>query len=351
VIDEPVLDFLLPGDPQTLTGGYIYDRRIAEGLVNLGWRVAVHSLDASFPFPTPLALTEARTLLESIPTGRIVVIDGLALGSMPEPLADHADRLRLMALIHHPLACETGLSSVEQQKLKDSEQRSLSAVRGVFVNSHWTKQKVAGYGVDLERIHVVPPGTDPAPLAGGSGSASLQLLCVATLTPRKGHADLFDALAQLRDRSWYLRCVGSLTRNVDTVSALRKQITQLDLTDRVELLGEVTADALAHCYETADLFVLASYLEGYGMVHSEALSRGLPLVCTSAGAVPETVEANAALLVPEGNVAGLVCALTKVMDDRSLLSDLASGARIARDNLPSWDQAAAQFAAGLRVLL
>ena len=145
--------------------------------------------------------------------------------------------------------------------------------------------------------------------------------------------------------------MGSLTRNVDTVSALRKQITQLDLTDRVELLGEVTADALAHCYETADLFVLASYLEGYGMVHSEALSRGLPLVCTSAGAVPETVEANAALLVPEGNVAGLVCALTKVMDDRSLLSDLASGARIARDNLPSWDQAAEQFAAGLRVLL
>jgi hypothetical protein len=104
VTDEPVLDFLLPGDPQTLTGGYIYDRRIAEGLVALGWRVSVHSLDASFPFPTPLALTEARTLLESIPNGRIVVIDGLALGSMPEPLADHADRLRLMALIHHPLA-------------------------------------------------------------------------------------------------------------------------------------------------------------------------------------------------------------------------------------------------------
>ena len=348
---EPVLEFLLPGDPQTLTGGYIYDRRITEGLGALGWRVSVRSLDASFPFPTPSALTEARTLLEGIPTGRIVVIDGLALGSMPEPLADHAERLRLVALIHHPLACETGLTSAERRRLKRSEQRSLSFVRGVFVTSHWTKEQVAGYGVDRERIHVVTPGTDPSPLAGGSGSASLQLLCVATLTPRKGHADLFDALAQLRDRSGYLRCVGSLERDLGTVGALREQITQLELTERVALLGEVTDDVLAHCYETADLFVLASHLEGYGMAHSEALSRGLPLVCTSAGAIPETVATNAALLVPEGDTAGLACALAKVMDDRSVLSDLASGARVARNNLPSWDQASARFAAGLRALL
>ena len=348
---EPELDFLLPGDPQTLTGGYIYDRRITEGLDALGWQVSVRSLDASFPFPTPSALDQARVLLDEIPSGRIVVIDGLALGSMPGPLGEHADRLRLVALIHHPLAFETGLTAAERKTLQRSEEHSLAAVRGVFVTSHWTKQQVAGYGVERERIRVVVPGTDPSPLAHGSGSTSLQLLCVGTLTPRKGHAVLFDALARLLDRSWHLRCVGSLERDVATVRGLREQIARLELTTRIELLGEVEDDVLARCYETADLFVLASHLEGYGMAHAEALSRGLPLVCTSAGAVPETVAADAALLVPEGDSDALADALAKVMDDSGVLADLASGARVARDKLPTWDQASAQFAAGLKALL
>ncbi len=348
---EPALDFLLPGDPQTLTGGYIYDRRITEGLGMLGWRVTVRSLDSSFPFPTVSALEEARTTLEEIPTGRVVVIDGLALGGMPNLLAEQADRLRLVALIHHPLAYETGLTDVHRRTLQQTEKRSLAAVHKTIVSSRWTKQQVAGYGVPSERIHVVGPGTDPAALARGSGSASLNLLCVATLTPRKGHAVLFDALGQLRDRSWHLNCVGSLKRDTDMVSALREQIARLWLTERISLVGEVTPDTLGYHYERADLFVLASYLEGYGMVLAEALSRGLPLVCTSAGAIPETVAASAALFVPEGDRTALAKALANVMDDRRVLSDLASGSRLARDKLPTWDKACAQFAAGLRELL
>ena len=348
---EPELDFLLPGDPQTLTGGYIYARRVSEGLTKLGWRVTVHSLDASFPFPTVPALEEARLTLESIPAGRIVVVDGLALGGMAELVAEHSGRVWLAALIHHPLACETGLTTVQRRTLRLSEQRSLTAMRKIIVTSQWTKQQVAGYGIPSDKIRVVTPGTDRAPLVHGSDSTSMNLLCVATLTARKGHGVLFDALGQLLDRSWHLRCAGSLQRDADTVRARREQIVRLGLSERITLLGEVSFDALDRYYESADLFVLASYLEGYGMVLAEALSRGLPLVCTSAGAIPDTVPAGAALLVPEGDSVALAKALGKVMDDRSLLRDLANGSRIARDTLPIWDQTCVQFAAELRELL
>jgi glycosyltransferase involved in cell wall biosynthesis len=350
VTAEPSLDLLVPGDLRTLTGGYIYDRRITEGLATLGWHITVRPLDSSFPFPTDAALAAARATLEEIPAGKIVVIDGLALGGMPDLLTEQVDRLRLVALIHHPLAFETGLTAADRQTLRRAERRSLAAVCKTVVSSRWTRQQLAHYGVPGECIHVVTPGTDPARLARGSGSTSVNLLCVATLTPRKGHAVLFDALAQLRDRAWHLHCVGSLQRDATTVSALREQISRLGLTERVSLLGEVTAGALAECYESADLFVLASHLEGYGMVLAEAVSHGLPIVCTSVGAVPETVAPGTALLVPEGSSAALAQALAKVLDDRRVLRDLAGASRIARDKLPTWEQACMTFAAALREL-
>ena len=159
----PALDFLLPGDPHTLTGGYAYDRRITEGLRALGWRVNLRSLDASFPWPTVGALQQAGATLAGLPAGRIVVIDGLALGAMPELLATHAQRLRLVALIHHPLAAERGLSDTRRAALRRSEQRALGTVHRTLVTSRWTQRQLAGYGVDADRIGVIEPGTDPRP--------------------------------------------------------------------------------------------------------------------------------------------------------------------------------------------
>jgi glycosyltransferase involved in cell wall biosynthesis len=351
VSTRPALEFLLPGDPQTLTGGYIYDRRILEGLAALGWQVRLHALDASFPFPNAPALEHARAQLEQIATGAVVVIDGLALGAMPKLIAQHADRLRLVALIHHPLADETGLAPLDRERLRQSERDALALVHTAIVTSRWTLRQLADRGVPVERLRVVLPGTDPAPLAIGSGHFSLSLLCVATLTPRKGHRVLFEALGQLRDRSWNLRCVGSLRRDVATVGDLQRQIADLGLTERIHLLGEVTQQTLDECYASADLFVLASYLEGYGMAHAEALSRGLPLVTTSAGAVAETVPMNAGVLVPPGDSHALARALASVMDDAGLRSELARGARHARVTLPTWPESCSAFDAELRALL
>jgi len=276
------------------------------------------------------------------------MLDGLAMGAMPEVVALASRRLRLIALVHHPLAEETGLSAERAAALRISERRALASVRHVVVTSGYTAGLVTGLGVELERISVVEPGTDPAPLARGSVGSTLNLLCVASLTHRKGHAVLLDALAQLKDRDWQLTCVGSLRQSPATVAALRERIAVLDLEGGVTLSGEVTDAALAGFYDSADLFVLATRFEGYGMALAEALARGLPVVSTRTGAVTETVPDGAGFLVPPNDPEALATALADVMDDPGLRQRLSEGAGAARSHLPSWDDAAQRMAGILR---
>jgi len=347
---RPTLELLLPGDPETLTGGYIYDRRIVEQLAARGWTIHVRSLEPSFPAPDRAALVHAGGVLDAIESSQLVVIDGLALGAMPDLIAKHAARLKLVALIHHPLAAETGLTMQQQTRLRQSERDALEHVLHVIVTSRWTRRALIDTGIDEARITVVEPGTSPAPLARGSGSSCANLLCVATLTPRKGHAVLFDALARVSDRSWRLDCVGSAARDPATTAALERQLDALGLSGRVRLRGETTAESLETCYDRADLFVLASFVEGYGMAHAEALAHGLPIVTTTAGALAETIPPTAAIHVAPGDPAALADALAQVLDDATLRAALARGAAAARATLPTWDDAGARFDAALEAL-
>lgn len=339
--------FLIPGDPDSRTGGYIYDRRIMAGLTALGWRVELRGLDASFPTPTPMALQQAAEVLAALPDQSLVVADGLALGAMPQAVAPHRERLRLVGLVHHPLALETGLDETRRRQLHASEREALRHVRQVIVTSPSTARALADYDVPPERCAVVPPGTDPAPLATGSNGGEPALLCAASLTPRKGHAVLFRALARLRHLPWRLRCAGSETLDPATAARLRTLIDELALTDRVEMLGELDADELAARYLEADAFVLPSFHEGYGMVLAEALARGLPIISTLAGAIPDTVPADAGLLVPPGDEAALADALARVLTEPEWRQRLAAGARKARETLPDWPSVCARFAATL----
>ncbi len=342
-----VLAFVVPGDLATLTGGYRYDRRQIEGLRADGWQVACHSLDPGFPAPSDRALRDAAETLGAIPDGRLTVIDGLAYGAMPEIAAAHAARLRLVALVHHPLADETGLAPGTAERLRQSERRALAVARRVIVTSTATARALGGLGVPAERIDVVEPGTDPAPLARGSTGPGLGLLCVGAMTPRKGHAVLIEALARVADRAWHLVCVGSLERSPATVADLRGQIDAAGLSGRVTLAGEEGEDAIGAYYERADVFVLPSFHEGYGMALAEALAHGLPIVSTRAGAIPDTVPQDAGRLVPPGDPAKLAGALAALLDDPSLRGRLAAGARAARARLPSWELACGRFAAAL----
>lgn len=335
--------FLLPGDLDTPTGGYRYDRMIIQGLRERGYPVRLHRLDDSFPEPTPAALDTAAQVLAGIPDGATVIIDGLAYGPLLPVLKP---RHRLLALIHHPLASETGLSPSQQARLRSQEQQALQLAQQVIVTSPATARELRqDYGV-TQPIQVLLPGTprvmDP-PMP--STTSTLEMLCVATIVPRKGHRILLEALAHLRHHDWHLSCVGSLDRHPPSVTALHQQMQAHGLASRVRLCGAVSAETLAQYYRRADLFVLPSFHEGYGMVLAEALSFGLPIISTTAGAIPETVPEGTALLVPPGDSQALHQALALVFEQPGHRLQMAENARQAAQKLPDWEQTIQRFAA------
>ena len=341
------LVFIVPGRLDTRTGGYEYDRRIIAGLRARDWSVDVQELDARFPHPTSAALDEAARVLAAISDRTRVVIDGLALGAMPAEVEREASRLRIVALIHLPLAAEIDIGRDEAARLEAGERRALAAASLVIVTGTVTTAALASYRVPSHLIIVVEPGTDRAPLARGSRDGPLQLLCVATLNPGKGHDFLLRALAVAPHDNWRLTCAGSLDRHPPTVERVRARIAADGLEARVSLIGDLDAASLAACYDAADLFVLATLNESYGMAVAEALARGLPVVSTATGAIPDLVGDEAGLLVPAGDASAFTTALSRVLGDRHLRARLAEGARRRRPRLPTWEDAADNMSAAL----
>lgn len=345
------LVLIVPGHLDTRTGGYEYDRRIIAGLCDRGWSVQVQELDESFPHPTVAALDHAADVLAELSDKATVLIDGLALGAMPDQVEREANRLYIVGLVHLPLAAEIGLDPKMAERLAASERRALAAVRAVVVTGQSTVQILASYGIELHRIVVIEPGTDRVPLPrrsrGETRDGGVHLLTVATPNAGKGHEVLFRALATIPDRRWRLTCAGSLERDRATVERLRTLLLETGLSDRVSLVGELDRARLETYYESADVFVLPTLHETYGMAVAEALAHGLPVVSTTTGAIPELVKDEAGLLVPPGDPRALAEALSRVLDDEELRARLADGAVRARDRLPTWEQACEKMAAAL----
>jgi glycosyltransferase involved in cell wall biosynthesis len=343
--------FAVPGHLETPTGGYAYDRRVIAELEGLSWPVELVDVGEGFPWPSESTRSAARTRLLKEPPGRPIIIDGLALGVIPEIAAELADRNPLLALVHHPLALEWGLSADQADILRCSERAALAAVRGVVVTSPATARIVAtDYGVPRDRITVARPGNDVVPQARGSRNTVLHLLSVGAVVPRKGFDVLVTALATLGDLPWRLTIVGELTRDATAAAALHADIARHGLTDRIAVLGAISSEHLASFYDIADLFVLASYFEGYGMAYAEALAYGLPVIGTTAGAIPGTVPDEAGLLVGAGDPAALAAAIRRTIVDADLRRRLSRGALAVARQLPTWPQTGAIFAGALERL-
>ncbi|MFQ5972730.1 MAG: glycosyltransferase family 4 protein [Alphaproteobacteria bacterium] len=340
---EPV-HFLVAGPLDQQTGGYRYDRRVIGGLESVGLAVNVHELAGRFPDPDAAARGSVADALAMVATGGLAVIDSLCLAAADSAMEHGADRVRVVALVHHPASRETGLPLKVAHRLAEAERATLGAAARVIATSEHTAGILATeYGVPRAAIGVVAPGVDPAPLAAGSGEGALTLLTVGSVVPRKGHRGLLRALAPLRHLDWRLECHGSLSRHRANAAAVKSLVARLGLGDRVRLRGETGDDVLAAAYHGADLFVLASHYEGYGMVIDEALARGLPVVASAGGAVPEIAPEDATLLVPPGDVAALSEALGRAIGEPSLRATLAAGARRRRRELRGWHVSVDRF--------
>jgi glycosyltransferase involved in cell wall biosynthesis len=341
----------VPGSLETPTGGFAYDRRIIAELKRLGWHIEFVDVGEGFPWPSEATLSTTRIRLLKVPAGQPIVIDGLALGVLPEVASELARRNPLLALVHHPLALEWGLSTKQADILRRSERAALASTQGVVVTSPATARIIASdYGVPADRITVARPGNDPAPRARGSRNEVPHLLSVGAVVPRKGFEVLVAALATLIGLPWRLTIAGDLTRDATAAARLHTEIARHGLTDRIAVLGVVTSEQLATLYDTTDLFVLASYFEGYGMAYSEALAHGLPVIGTKAGAIVETVPHEAGLLVTAGDAAALAEALRRAITDTGLRLHLSDAAFASARQLPTWPQSGAIFANALERL-
>lgn len=339
------LTFVYPGTLDLNTGGYAYDRRVIEGLRASGWTVEFLGLGDGFPFPSAQTLVAAEERLSALEDNKLLLIDGLAYGVLDGWAQQHAQRMNIVALVHHPLALETGLDNDQQQIFRASETAALSAARHVIVTSPMTaRELVSRYGVAEAGITVALPGTDKAPPANCDGEPP-RILSIGTLSPRKGHDVLIAALKANEDLAWQARIVGSRDLDPKTTAALEEQIEALGLSKRIALAGECEDSRLE--LAKADIFALASRYEGYGMVFAEALSQGLPIVACHAGAVPEVVPEDAGILVAIDDVAAFATALRGLLLNPDERRARAAAAAKAGALLPSWDDTAVRVAQAL----
>lgn len=350
-MSRPQVHVLLPGPTTTVSGGFLYDRRMIVALKRAGRLGSLITLPDCFPFPPADVVTRAEARLAALPDGSWLIVDGLALTPLNERIAALADgRLRVVALIHHPLCDEGGVSEAERARLFASERRALAAARHVIVSSATTAHRLADFDVAAGRIAIVPPGITRAVGAGAprrhDHASGVRLLSVGSLVPRKGHDVLMQALARLRRLSWRLTLVGP-ERDRRCARRLRCLSRSLGLSARVRFAGSVRPNALEQCYREADLFVLPSRMEGYGIALAEAMAHGLPIVTTPAGAIPEVVPATAGVFVQPGAVKPLARALAMLIRERKHLGRLRRGALKAPAARRTWASAEAAFLAAL----
>ncbi|MGP4051408.1 glycosyltransferase family 4 protein [Streptomyces sp. 2A115] len=346
------MHFVMPGGVDDLTrpsGGNTYDARVSLDLPSFGWQVHKHAISGSWPTPGAPARAELARTLAELADDTVVLLDGIVACAVPEIIIPEAERLRLVVLVHLPLGDETGLTPALAADLDARERRTLRAVPAVVATSEWAARRlVAHHGLAPDRVHVAAPGADIAPLAPGTDGVS-RLLCVAAVTPRKGQHRLVEALATVTELPWTCVLVGGLTHDPEYVTGLRALIDQHGLGDRLHLAGPQSGAALDASYASADLMVLTSYAETYGMAVTEALARGIPVLATDVGGLPEAVGRAPdggvpGLLVPPENPAALAAELRGWFGEVDVRRRLKAAARARRASLDGWATTARSLA-------
>jgi glycosyltransferase involved in cell wall biosynthesis len=334
-------------DPARPSGGNTYDRHLCRGLTSIGWLVHEHAVPGCWPRPNAASLAALSAVVEQIPGDAVVLLDGLVASTAPKVLVPQARRLRLVVLVHMPLGHRPADHGGEAARVR--ERAVLSVAAAVVATSAWARRRLLElYPLPADRVHIAEPAVEAADLATGTATGGA-LLCVAAVTSDKGHDVLLDALATTTNLSWHCVCVGSLDRDPAFVERLRHRVLAGGLCDRVYFPGPRTGADLDRSYAAADLMVLPSRAETYGMVVTEALARGLPVVATEVGGLPEALGYGAdgirpGVLVAPEDPAALGAAIRAWLGDADLRGRLRRAAAERRESLSAWSTTASVLA-------
>jgi glycosyltransferase involved in cell wall biosynthesis len=331
-------------DPVRPSGGNTYDRYLCSELGSHGWAVQERAVAGFWGRPGAASFAALEEALREIPDHAVVLLDGLVASTAPEVLVPQASRLRLIVLVHMPLGHRPPDDTTRRR-----ECAVLTAATATVTTSAWTRRRLIElYGLPADRVRVAEPGARAAEPAPGTATGEA-LLCVGAVTFEKGHDVLLEALESISELAWHCTCVGSLDHDPAFVESLRRRALDRGLDERVSFPGPRTGADLDRSYASADLLVHASRAETYGLVVTEALARGLPIVAVEVGGLVEALGEGAAgtrpglLVAPEDPVA-LGDALSAWLGDAELRTRLRRAARERRESLPRWSTTASEVA-------
>ena len=306
------------------SGGYLYDRKIAEYLRKSGNDVVIYTP----PFDAAQIIEDdVAFLIEDELCHQELLGFNLHL--------KQASSIPLIALVHHLKYLEP---IFKRQQEKEAETRFLEACDAVIANSNDTSRRVHELGVELPAVVAYPGCGLAAPdqdFTREQSRSSLNLLFVGILLPRKGTHVLLDALAELMDYRWRLRIIGDDTLDARYVGLLREK--SLKLRDRVQFCGRVSSEELSAAYLDSDILILPSYIEGYGIVAAEAVLHLLPSIASNVGGIPEVIrDGREGILVNPGDKSALKQALRNLFEHPEHLMPLIEGCALRRPSLPTW---------------
>jgi glycosyltransferase involved in cell wall biosynthesis len=331
-------------DPLRPSGGNTYDRHLCRELASQGWSAHERAVLGFWDRPGAESFAALEETLRQIPDGAVVLLDGLIASTAPEVLVPQASRLRLIVLVHMPLGHRPADDAARLR-----ERAVLGAATATVTTSAWSRRRLIDlYDLPAHRVSVAEPGAPAAEAASGT-EAGEALLCVGAVTFEKGHDVLLEALESIAALSWRCTCVGSLDRDPAFAESLRRRALDRRPGKRVSFPGPRTGADLDRTYASADLLVHASRAETYGLVVTEALARGLPVIATDVGGVGEALGEGAdgtrpGLLVAPEDPAALGDALSAWLGDAALRARLRRAARERRESLTRWSTTASEVA-------
>ncbi|MGV3574916.1 MAG: glycosyltransferase family 4 protein [Devosia sp.] len=328
--------FAIPGDATQKTGGYIYEYELLQALRRNGRAVEHIELGAGFPNPSADETAAAISAMAALPPDMPLIIDGLVFGSI-DTAGLRTVKAPIVAMIHHPLGLETGLTATQSRFLLQREADNLQLADAVLVPSpHTARILMQQFDVPEGKVTIAPPGFRPLDPIHNPLSPPL-ILSIGLLAERKGHDVLVAALGRIRDIEWQAQIVGK-THDPAVERALRRQVAELGLGDRVSLTGLLADEEVIERYRAATLFAIATRYEGYGIVLGEAMQHGLPIVTCRTGAVPDTVAPGAGILVPVDDVEAFAQAMRSVLTDKPIRETMSRLSTEAGRKLHSWDE-------------
>jgi glycosyltransferase involved in cell wall biosynthesis len=337
--------FLSGGDINSLTGGHLYNMHIINGLKNKNYSVSLQAAGGKWDNKEGIDKM-CRLYLQKIPWGSCIIIDSLILASLTNLVRKSMDRFKFLGLIHLPVSYDikTGIHG----KLSEDELGALNHMHRLVVTGGFTFDLLCNAGIDPRKITIIQPGTDQFPRKAQYARVPSNLLCIANYSALKAQDVLIRALSRLKTRNWTLHLYGDTDRDPEYTSFLRSLILYLGLESRIIVHRIVERQNISKVFLEADLFILPSLFESYGMVLSESLAHGIPVISTLAGNIRNTVPEGMGILIEPGNEAELADSISSLFDSPEKYSALCTASSSYYKQSRSWEQAVSEFESVIR---